>query len=419
MAVLADLPGPKIRVGSVPARGGPVARRCPHPAGARRGPEHRGGDLRRLPDACSTTCARGTGSCSATAPSASTWPTSPRAPSTASCSRAAGCRAGPACTSRPSGLRLTAPTSHDLELAKRVRRGGRRLHRGVVRPQRRRRAHGPPGDRAARPGARGQDRDRAGDREPGRHPRGGRRRDGRSRRPRHRVPARGRAAPAEADHPVLRGGRCPRDHRHPDAREHDLLAVADAGRGVRRRQRGVRRHRRRDAVRRDGDRQRPRPRRAHHGPHRRAGRVRGELRAVGQPAGAGAAARPHRRPRPDDPGASPTPRSRPPTTSGWPRSCAARAAAAPPGRWPATARRLGSSGSAPTPRRPGSWRCRGGSSHWWSTSTTRPTTSCGSRSKRAVHAGLIRTGDQVLVLAGAPDRPSGAATDVLRAVTVE
>lgn len=39
--------------------------------------------------------------------------------------------------------------------------------------------------------------------------------------------------------------------------------------------------------------------------------------------------------------------------------------------------------------------------------------------ERAVLTGQIRTGDQVLVLAGAPDRPSGAATDVLRAVTVE
>jgi pyruvate kinase len=37
----------------------------------------------------------------------------------------------------------------------------------------------------------------------------------------------------------------------------------------------------------------------------------------------------------------------------------------------------------------------------------------------AVHQGLVRTGDIVLVLAGAPDRPSGAATDVLRIVRVE
>ncbi|CAB4364508.1 MAG: pyruvate kinase [Actinobacteria bacterium] len=38
--------------------------------------------------------------------------------------------------------------------------------------------------------------------------------------------------------------------------------------------------------------------------------------------------------------------------------------------------------------------------------------------ERAVQAGLIGSGDTVLVLAGAPDRPSGASTDVLRIVRV-
>ncbi len=38
--------------------------------------------------------------------------------------------------------------------------------------------------------------------------------------------------------------------------------------------------------------------------------------------------------------------------------------------------------------------------------------------ERAVQAGLVCTGDTVLVLAGAPDRPSGASTDVLRIVRV-
>jgi hypothetical protein len=41
----------------------------------------------------------------------------------------------------------------------------------------------------------------------------------------------------------------------------------------------------------------------------------------------------------------------------------------------------------------------------------------------ALQAGLIQTGDRVLVLAGAPDadreRPADAATDVLRIVTVD
>jgi pyruvate kinase len=37
----------------------------------------------------------------------------------------------------------------------------------------------------------------------------------------------------------------------------------------------------------------------------------------------------------------------------------------------------------------------------------------------AVHRGFVRPGETVAVLAGAPDRPSGAATDVLRIVRVE
>ena len=36
----------------------------------------------------------------------------------------------------------------------------------------------------------------------------------------------------------------------------------------------------------------------------------------------------------------------------------------------------------------------------------------------AVHNGLVHAGETVLVLAGAPDRPSGASTDVLRIVRV-
>ena len=39
--------------------------------------------------------------------------------------------------------------------------------------------------------------------------------------------------------------------------------------------------------------------------------------------------------------------------------------------------------------------------------------------ERAVQSGYVRAGEQVLVLAGAPDRRSGGATDVLRVVTVE
>ena len=54
-------------------------------------------------------------------------------------------------------------------------------------------------------------------------------------------------------------------------------------RGVRRGQRGVRRHGRGDAVGRDGDRPRPAARGADDGPYRRAGRAGGQLRAMGQP----------------------------------------------------------------------------------------------------------------------------------------
>jgi pyruvate kinase len=38
--------------------------------------------------------------------------------------------------------------------------------------------------------------------------------------------------------------------------------------------------------------------------------------------------------------------------------------------------------------------------------------------ERVVHEGMVGSGQTVLVLAGAPDRPSGASTDVLRIVRV-
>jgi pyruvate kinase len=38
--------------------------------------------------------------------------------------------------------------------------------------------------------------------------------------------------------------------------------------------------------------------------------------------------------------------------------------------------------------------------------------------ERCVHEGLLQEGQTVLVLAGAPDRPSGASTDVLRIVRI-
>jgi pyruvate kinase len=38
--------------------------------------------------------------------------------------------------------------------------------------------------------------------------------------------------------------------------------------------------------------------------------------------------------------------------------------------------------------------------------------------EQVVHHGIVHSGQTVLVLAGAPDRPSGASTDVLRIVRV-
>ena len=69
--------------------------------------------------------------------------------------------------------------------------------------------------------ARGQDRDDAAIDEPRRDRRRVRCRDGRPGRPRHRLPARGRAAPAEDDRAAVRRVRRSRDHRDPDARVDD------------------------------------------------------------------------------------------------------------------------------------------------------------------------------------------------------
>ena len=133
----------------------------------------------------------------------------------------------------------------------------RRLPRRLVRARRRRSAQGARRGRPCVGAPRRQDRDARGGGLPDGDRPGGRRDDGRPRRPRHRVPAGGRAPPAEADHPPLRRGRRPGDHRDADDGEHDHRPVADARRGERRRQRRVRRHRRADAQRRDGHRRRP------------------------------------------------------------------------------------------------------------------------------------------------------------------
>ena len=256
IGVLADLPGPKIRAGAFPDGGvdlAPGSRRALVPG---HGAEHRRPSSPSTTRRCSTTSIPATGSCSATAASrcASTRSPTPR--------WSAEVESGGRTQGRPGvhlpceRLRLFTPTAEDLELAEAVAAAGVDFVGAVVRAPGRRRRRAAGGGR--RPGRhRRQDRDRsaladlAGDR------RRGRRRDGRPRRPRHRLPAGGRAAPAEADHPPLRRGRDAGDHGDADARVDDRRPVADAGRGERRRQRRVRRHRRRDAVGRDGDRPRP------------------------------------------------------------------------------------------------------------------------------------------------------------------
>ena len=92
------------------------------------------------------------------------------------------------------------------------------------------------------------------DREAGRarahrgHRRPGRRGHGGARRSRRRDPARGRAGPAEGADPAVPAGRQAGDRGDADARIDDQVAVADAGRGLRRRDRHLRQRRRGDAV---------------------------------------------------------------------------------------------------------------------------------------------------------------------------
>ena len=123
-------------------------------------------------------------------------------------------------------------------------------------------------------------------------------------------------------------------HGHADARVDDRRPVADPGRGQRRRQRGVRRHRRRHALGRDGDRPRPGPGRAHDGAGSPSGPSPRPATGSGPSGWAGAADVGRRRVGPDHGRRDHTPRGRPPTTPRRRRSSAAPAAAARPGRWP-------------------------------------------------------------------------------------
>ncbi len=184
----------------------------------------------------------------------------------------------------------------------------------------------------------------------GRDRRRGRRDHGGSRRPGHRVPDGGRAAPAEADHPPLRRDGRPGDHGHADDGEHDHRRVADARRGQRRGERRVRRHRRADAQR--GDRAvgadpvavvRAMVTVAAAGRRWRPATRSGASGSAGRSATAGPTVRTGSR-------------WRSPTLPGSPRwtavprpSCAAPARAVPPRQWPGSARRPSCSGSSPDP----------------------------------------------------------------------
>ncbi len=96
-----------------------------------------------------------------------------------------------------------------------------------------------------------QNRARRRGRQPRRNHPGGPRRDGRPRRPRRRVPPRRGAHHPEAHHPQSAGRGRTGHHRDRDARLDGPLAPPDPRGGVRRGQRRPRRHRRRDALRRD------------------------------------------------------------------------------------------------------------------------------------------------------------------------
>ena len=118
---------------------------------------------------------------------------------------------------------------------------------------------------------------------------------GGARRPRQRVQPRGPAPPPEADHPGLHRRREAGDHRDADARVDDHQSRPDPRRGVRCRQRRVRRLLRGDALRGDRDRGRSGQRRADHEQDRPTGRRGDELRGVGRAARGVADDRSHRR----------------------------------------------------------------------------------------------------------------------------
>ena len=129
------------------------------------------------------------------------------------------------------------------------------------------------------------------------------------------------------------------DHRDADDGEHDHRPVADARRGQRRRQRGVRRHRRADAVGRDRDRRRPGQRRAHDGRVAERAETRASYAQWADRLGRAAAARAGRTVPIGSRWRSRTPPDWPRPTSARTRSCAAPDRVAPRWRWPGSVRR--------------------------------------------------------------------------------
>ena len=161
----------------------------------------------------------------------------------------------------------------------------RRPGRAVVRAHRRGRDQRAPAHAAA---ADREDREAAGGRRRrGDHPRR-RLRDGRPRRPRDRAPDRGRPDRPEAAAADRRPARAALDHRHADARLDGRLLAPDPRRGRRRRQRDPRRHRRGDALPGDGDRLLPGRGGRDDGLDRRADRARAAVPRPGTRSASGA-----------------------------------------------------------------------------------------------------------------------------------
>ena len=152
--------------------------------------------------------------------------------------------------------------------------------------------------------------------------------------------------------------------------------------------------------------------------HRRAGGDGGQLQRVGHAPRAHAAARSGPTVPTGSRWRSPMPPASPRSMRAPTRSCAAPGRVAPPGRWPGSGRPRRSSGCRPTRRPCARWRCRGASTPMVVDTYTSTDELVWFAVESAVKAGHVQRGQVVLVLAGAPDRPSGAATDVLRLVQV-